>query len=168
VIILESLGVGQDETEISRYVDVNTVVLVPGLGDAMQMAKAGVRETADVFVINKSDKPEAELLKEHLLNSFGVLPPEARPQVVSTVASDGVGIQEAVSAIEEAFAKQKPYTQTKRRERIRAEIASSVHYFLQQKFQAHITEVAEQVYQGEMTPFEASKRLAARIDYRKD
>ncbi|MDX9872174.1 MAG: methylmalonyl Co-A mutase-associated GTPase MeaB, partial [Clostridia bacterium] len=42
VIILESLGVGQDETEISRYVDVNTVVLVPGLGDAMQMAKAGV------------------------------------------------------------------------------------------------------------------------------
>lgn len=168
VIIVESIGVGQDETEISRYVDVNTVVIVPGLGDTMQMSKAGVRETADVFIVNKSDKPEADVLKEHLLNSFGMLPHDKWPPVVSTIASDGVGIQEAVEAIYQAFEKQKPQAAEKLRERIRAEIASSVNYILQQKFQGLIMEATEQVCRGELMPFEASRKLAAAIEYRED
>ena len=168
VIIVESIGVGQDETEISKFVDVTTLVLVPGLGDAMQMAKAGVREIADVFVINKSDKPEAETLKEQLLNSFGILPLEFRPPVVSTVASEGSGVRELVAAVAEVAEKQKEFTDIKRRERIWAEVSSSVTYLLHIKLQGYIKDMVEEVYQSRMTPFEASKKLAECITYRRE
>jgi len=168
VIIVESIGVGQDETEISKFVDVTTLVLVPGLGDAMQMAKAGVREIADVFVINKSDKPEAETLKEQLLNSFGILPLEFRPPVVSTVASEGSGVRELVAAVAEVAEKQKEFTDIKRRERIWAEVSSSVTYLLHIILQGYIKDMVEEVYQSRMTPFEASKKLAECITYRRE
>lgn len=167
VIIVESIGVGQDETEISKFVDVTNLILVPGLGDTMQMAKAGVREIADIFTINKSDKPEAEILKEQLVNSFGILPPEERPPIISTIASDGVGIKELVAVIDETAEKQKAFADMKRRERIWAEVSSSVAYLLHQKFQERIKDIAEDVYQGSLTPFEASRKLAECIDYRK-
>ncbi|MDD5135538.1 MAG: methylmalonyl Co-A mutase-associated GTPase MeaB [Phycisphaerae bacterium] len=168
VIIVESIGVGQDETEISKFVDVTTLVLVPGLGDTMQMAKAGVREIADVFTINKSDKPEAEILKEQLVISFGILPPELRPPIISTVASEGVGVKELTAAISETAEKQKEFADVKRRERIWAEVSSSVLYLLQKKFQELIKDEVEEIYAGKTTPFEASKRLAECIECRKD
>jgi LAO/AO transport system kinase len=168
VIIVESIGIGQDETEISRFVDVNTLVLVPGLGDAMQMTKAGVRETAEMLIINKSDKPEAELLKEHLESSFGILPLESRPPIVSTIASDGIGIKEAVSEIGSIAEKQKAFADIKRRARIWAELNSSIWYLLHSKLQGPIKDMEEQIYQGNLTPFEASKKLVECINYKED
>ena len=168
VVIVESIGVGQDETEISRFVDVTTLVLVPGLGDAMQMAKAGVREIADIFVINKSDKPEAEVLKEQLLNSFGILPLEIRPPVISTVASEGTGVAELVDAVADMAEKQQEHSEKKRRERIWAEVSSSVLYLMNIKLQKHILDITEEVYKGKTTPFEASRRLADCIQYRRE
>jgi LAO/AO transport system kinase len=60
IIIVESLGVGQDETEITNFVDITVVTLVPGFGDEIQLSKAGIQEIGDVFIINKSDKPDAD------------------------------------------------------------------------------------------------------------
>ena len=66
VVIVETVGVGQDEVEIARLADVTLVVMVPGMGDDVQAIKAGIMEIADVFVINKSDLPGAEKLDREL------------------------------------------------------------------------------------------------------
>jgi len=103
VVIVETVGVGQDEVEIARLAGVTMVILVPGMGDDVQAIKAGIIEIADVFVINKSDLPGAEKL-ERELNSYLSLshrPDGWTPKIVHTVASDGKGIAEALEAARE-------------------------------------------------------------------
>ena len=163
VIILESIGVGQDQTEIANFVDVNVLVMVPGYGDAMQLAKAGIKEAADVFVINKSDKPEAAVLKEQIANSFGILAPEKRPPIISTIASEGLGMVEALEVIASTAEKQKVFAEQKRRERVVSEIRSSVNSVLGQMLDEPIKMLAQAVFNGLLTPREASTKLVKRF-----
>ena len=74
VVIVETVGVGQDEVEIARLADVTVVVLVPGMGDDVQAIKAGIMEIADVFVINKADLPGADKLEAELKASLSRIP----------------------------------------------------------------------------------------------
>lgn len=166
VIILESIGVGQDQTEITRFVDVTAVVLVPGYGDAIQMAKAGVKEAADIFIINKSDKPEAAALKEQIANSFGIMPMEFRPTIVNTIATDGVGIDEVISTIQKTAEKQGADVDRKRRERIWAEISSTIMNEISERIDECIKDMVEKVFAGHLTPYDASKKIAASIEFR--
>ncbi len=102
-VIVETVGVGQDEVEIARLADVTLVVMVPGMGDDVQAIKAGIMEIADVFVINKADQPGAEKL-ERELRSYLTLshrPDGWSPKIVQTVASDGKGIDELLAAARE-------------------------------------------------------------------
>jgi len=85
--------VGQDEVEIARLAAVTVVLLVPGLGDDVQTLKAGIMEIADVFVLNKADLPGADRLEREVRS----MPSEAL--VVRTVASEGKGVEETLSAI---------------------------------------------------------------------
>jgi LAO/AO transport system kinase len=103
VVIVETVGVGQDEVEIARLADVTVVVLVPGMGDDVQAIKAGIMEIADVFVINKADLPGAEKLERELMSYLGLShrPDGWTPQVVRTVASEGKGIPEVIKAVRE-------------------------------------------------------------------
>ncbi|HZT39669.1 MAG TPA: methylmalonyl Co-A mutase-associated GTPase MeaB [Bryobacteraceae bacterium] len=100
VILIETVGVGQDEVDIARLADVTMVVLVPGTGDDVQTIKAGIMEIADVFVINKADLPGAQKLerevKANLKLSQG--PQDWMPPVVMTVATERSGIAEALAA----------------------------------------------------------------------
>jgi len=103
VVLVETVGVGQDEVEIARLADVTLVVMVPGMGDDVQAIKAGIMEIADVFVINKADQPGAEKL-ERELKSYLTLshrPDGWSPTIVRTVASDGQGIEELLAAARE-------------------------------------------------------------------
>ena len=107
VVIVETVGVGQDEVEIARLADVTMVVMVPGMGDDVQAIKAGIMEIADVFVINKADLPGAEKL-ERELKSYLTLshrPDGWSPPIVQTVANDGKGIDEALAAAREYHAR---------------------------------------------------------------
>jgi LAO/AO transport system kinase len=92
-VIIETVGVGQDEIEITSVAQVTVVVLVPGMGDDVQAIKAGIMEIADIFVINKSDHPGAERV-EMELHAEGFHCP-----VIRTVATDGKGIAELADAI---------------------------------------------------------------------
>jgi LAO/AO transport system kinase len=106
-VIVETVGVGQDEVEIARLADVTMVVMVPGMGDDVQAIKAGIMEIADVFVINKADLPGAEKL-ERELKSYLTLshrPDGWSPPIVQTVANDGKGIDEALAAAREYHAR---------------------------------------------------------------
>jgi LAO/AO transport system kinase len=103
VVVIETVGVGQDEVEIARLAGVTMVVLVPGMGDDVQAIKAGIIEIADVFVINKSDLPGAEKLERELNNYLGLShrPDGWTPKIVHTVASEGKGIGEALAMARE-------------------------------------------------------------------
>ncbi len=101
LIMIETVGVGQDEVDIVRLADVTVVILVPGMGDDVQTIKAGIMEIADVFVINKSDRDGAEHVEKEIkaLQSLAARRDGWTPPVVKTVASAGSGIEELAAAI---------------------------------------------------------------------
>src|SRR6266849_6719059 len=101
-IIVETVGVGQDEVEIVKPADVCVVVLVPGMGDDVQTMKAGIMEIGDIFAINKADREgvlRTEKEVESLL-SFGPRADQWEPPIVKTVAIENKGIEELAAAIE--------------------------------------------------------------------
>jgi len=100
-VLIETVGVGQDEVEIAKLADVTVVVLVPGMGDDVQAIKAGIMEIADVFVINKSDQPGADRLEREILalQSLSTRHDGWVPPVVRAVATEGQGISETLAAI---------------------------------------------------------------------
>src|SRR5712692_1469645 len=103
-IIIETVGVGQDEIEIAKTADVCVVVLVPGMGDDVQAMKAGIMEIGDVLVINKADR-EGVLRTEKELESLltlSVRTDEWQPPIVKTVAIESKGIEELAAAIEKS------------------------------------------------------------------
>ncbi len=101
ILLIETVGVGQDEIEIARLADITLVVLVPGMGDDVQSLKAGVMEIADIFVINKSDREGADRVEQEIrgLQSLVTNHPERTPPVVRTVATTGDGLPLLSSAI---------------------------------------------------------------------
>jgi LAO/AO transport system kinase len=101
VLLIETVGVGQDEIEIARLADITVVVLVPGMGDDVQSLKAGVMEIADIFVVNKADREGADRVEQEIrgLQSLVTDHPERTPPVVRTVATTGDGLPTLVTAI---------------------------------------------------------------------
>ncbi|MEY3538710.1 MAG: methylmalonyl Co-A mutase-associated GTPase MeaB [Bacteroidota bacterium] len=100
-IIVETVGVGQSEVEVASLADTTVVVLVPEAGDEVQMMKSGLMEVADVFVVNKSDRPDATTFTNHIRQMImenGMS--EAVLKVVPTIASQGVGIDTLIEALE--------------------------------------------------------------------
>ncbi len=102
-VVIETVGVGQDEIEIAGLAQVTVVVLVPGMGDDVQAIKAGILEIADIYVINKADQPGAQRV-EREIGSMLSLAPRAdgwQPPVLRTVATEGTGVAELLAAIHE-------------------------------------------------------------------
>ncbi len=101
VILIETVGVGQDEVDIVRLADITVVILVPGMGDDVQTIKAGIMEIADIFVINKSDREGAERVEREIraLQTLATRQDGWTPPIVKTVASDGTGVPELSRAI---------------------------------------------------------------------
>jgi LAO/AO transport system kinase len=101
LIMVETVGVGQDEVDIVRLADVTILILVPGMGDDVQTIKAGIMEIADIFVINKSDRDGAEHVEREIrtLQSLATRHDGWVPPIVKTVASQGAGVAELAAAI---------------------------------------------------------------------
>jgi LAO/AO transport system kinase len=101
LIMIETVGVGQDEVDIVRLADVTILILVPGMGDDVQTLKAGIMEIADIFVINKSDRDGAEHVEREIrtLQSLAMRHDGWTPPIVKTVASQGMGIKELADAV---------------------------------------------------------------------
>jgi len=101
-IIIETVGVGQDEVEVVKAADVSVVVLVPGMGDDIQAIKAGIMEIGDVFVINKADRDGVNSTEKELeaLLSLATREDGWHPPIVKTIATENKGIQELAAAIE--------------------------------------------------------------------
>ncbi len=101
LVLIETVGVGQDEIDIVRLADITIVILVPGMGDDVQTIKAGIMEIADIFVINKSDREGADRVEKEIraLQSLATRGDAWTPPVVKTVASTGQGVDDLAAAI---------------------------------------------------------------------
>lgn len=116
-IIVETVGVGQDEVEIVKAADVSVVVLVPGMGDDIQAIKAGIMEIGDVFVINKADREGVLRTEKELeaLLSLAHRPDFWNPPIVKTIAPESKGIEDLARAIESYYEFQKSGENLERR-----------------------------------------------------
>jgi len=118
LVMIETVGVGQDEVDIVRLADVTIVILVPGMGDDVQTIKAGIMEIADIFVINKSDREGADRVEREIrsMQSLAIRHDGWTPPVVKTVASEAKGIKELAAAIAnfEEFLQKKDLLLTKK------------------------------------------------------
>ena len=101
-LLLETVGVGQDEIDIVRLADITILVLVPGMGDDVQSIKAGIMEIADIFVVNKSDRDGADRVEKEVrsMQSLAAQHGSWIPPVIRTIASNGVGIEELEHAVD--------------------------------------------------------------------
>ena len=137
VVLIETVGVGQDEVDIVRTADVSIVVLVPGAGDEVQALKAGIMEIADIFVVNKADREGADRTAASIeamlsLDSFG--DGRWRPPIVKTEATTGKGVAELVETIERF----RVHTAATRGERRRARAEFRVRELLAHRFVRHV------------------------------
>jgi LAO/AO transport system kinase len=150
VILLESVGVGQSEIEIAAVADPTVVILNPGAGDAVQAAKAGLLEVADIVAVNKADRDGAEQTVRDLRAEMG---PDGAP-IVSLVAARGEGVADLVAAID---AHHRADSRERRLARARAQILSLAHTLL--RTQPDLDRLAESVVDGADDPYTAAERL---------
>jgi LAO/AO transport system kinase len=137
VVIIETVGVGQDEVEIVRTADISIVTLVPGTGDDVQALKAGIMEIADVFVVNKSDREGADRLVSAIESNLSLheyAPRQWRPPIVKTVATTGEGVPALIDAVR-TFREHSRATQTSRR---RARYETRVRELVAERLMKHL------------------------------
>jgi LAO/AO transport system kinase len=171
VIIIETVGVGQAEVAIASYADSVVVLLAPGMGDAVQAAKAGILEVADVFAVNKADKPDSHQVVRDLRSMLALAdrqPGDWKPPIVLTVAMHGAedeGIGELVSRLDDhrSWLTDTGELDRRRLARAREEITALAYAELRQKVAANrIDELAARVADGSLDPFRAAEELLDR------
>ena len=171
IVLIETVGVGQDEVDIVRTADVSVVTIVPGAGDEVQALKAGIMEIADIFVVNKADRDGADRTVasiESLLSLQAFKPDEWRPPIVKTEATTGKGIPELVEAIERFRA----HTAGNSGSRRRARAEWRMRELLGQRFLQHVEECVltagefdttlDRIAARELDPYTAVDAIIAR------
>jgi LAO/AO transport system kinase len=171
--VVETVGVGQAEVEIAGLADTTVVLLAPGMGDAIQAAKAGVLEIADVFVVNKADRDGADTTYRDIQGMIGLgerAPGQWRPRVVRCVASRGEGIDELVEAIEahRAYLTDSGELTARRTRRAEAEIGAIALGALRARMQdlrsgTTLSALAAEVAAGRTDPYAAAEALLAEL-----
>jgi LAO/AO transport system kinase len=167
-VLVETVGVGQSEVEVSRVADCTVVLLAPGAGDGIQAAKAGILEIGDVFVVNKSDREGAHAVVRDLRTMTALdarVDGEWRPPIVSLVATTGEGIPELLAALDRfrAEAEAAGRWPARRLVRARQEVETLALAELQREFSldngTELEELATAVRDGRLDPFTAAARL---------
>jgi LAO/AO transport system kinase len=169
VILIETVGVGQAEVEIASTADTTLVVVAPGMGDSIQAAKAGILEIADVFVVNKSDRPGAQEAVRDLRTMLAMAaydPSGWKPPIVSATASAGEGIADLATAIarHQSWLAESGERDKRRRARARDEILAIAITELRARLgslpgEADVEELAERVAVGDIDPYTAADKL---------
>ncbi len=173
IIIIETVGVGQDEIDISRMAHTTVVVFVPGLGDEIQAFKAGIIEIADMFVINKADRPGADEVINHLqmLLLTGQTDEKSFPPIVKTIATDSDNKKNGISELYQSFIKHQQFLvdsgliQKKYYHRIdsliKQHLAQKFSETLESYFEKHSKDsLVNEVIQKKLNPFSVAQCIA--------
>jgi LAO/AO transport system kinase len=165
-IVVETVGVGQVEVEVAGAADTTVVVVNPGWGDAVQANKAGLLEIADVFVINKADRPGADEARRDLERMLDLTAPSAwRPPIVATTAATGDGVGDLWAAVREhrEHLTSDGQLEERRRSRIAAEITEIVAALLRERAKAsgsdRLEQLAASVAARDLDPWSAAAEL---------
>jgi LAO/AO transport system kinase len=165
LIIIETVGVGQAEVAIASLADSVVVLLAPGMGDAIQAAKAGILEVADLFVVNKADKPDTQQVVRDLRNMIALAdrgPADWKPPILTTIATKGEGISELVTRLEAHWCWLNSTGELARRRQARAreEITALAFAALRGRLAAdRVDALARQVADGTLDPFQAAEEF---------
>jgi LAO/AO transport system kinase len=171
VVVIETVGVGQDEVDVVRTADISIVVLVPGTGDEVQALKAGIMEIADIFVVNKADREGADRLVQSVTATLGLqtfAPGEWRPPVLKTEATAGAGVAELWSAIGAFREHGGPVRESRRRTRHEYRLRELLsHQFLRRVDEAlprgEFTRLVDRVAAREIDPYSAAAEIMERV-----
>ena len=173
VILIETVGVGQDEVDIVRLADITILILVPGMGDDVQTIKAGIMEIADIFAINKSDRDGAERVEREIraLQSLATRNDGWTPPIVKTVASEGKGIEELAAAVAEyeSFLQKENRALQKSVENWRERLVEMLRDAMLEKARAqlgdgNIAELARDVAEHKRDPYTLVEEIAGRAE----
>jgi LAO/AO transport system kinase len=169
VIMIETVGVGQAEVAVASLADSTLVIVAPGMGDSIQAAKAGILEIADIFVVNKSDRPGAQEAIRDLRTMLAMARYGAgdwKPPIVSTTAAAGEGIDELVGRLEEhgAWLGESGERERRRLARAREEVSAIAVAALRERLgalpgESQLEELAGHVASGELDPYTAADKL---------
>jgi GTPase len=173
IVLIETVGVGQDEIDIVRLSDVTIVVLVPGMGDDVQSLKAGIMEIADLFVVNKADRHGADRVEKEvramqsLASSYG----DWTPPIVKTIASSGEGIDILIEAIAQTkqWLEKDGRMEVRRRKFWRERITEMMRHALMRQVRRHglsdeeLEAYASRVASKEEDPYKLVPELVARV-----
>ena len=159
LVIIETVGVGQSEVEITDACDTTLVIVTPGWGDAVQAAKAGLMEIADVFVVNKADRAGTRDTVREIKQMLDMSDAEFKPDVVETVATKGEGMDDLWTAIEKhrAYQEEKGLLEKRRRRRIERELKEIVAERYRRRVETEagplLTELTDEVIAREIDPY---------------
>jgi LAO/AO transport system kinase len=176
LILIETVGVGQDEVDIVRLADITIVILVPGMGDDVQTIKAGIMEIADIFVINKSDRDGAERVEREIraLQSLATRNDGWIPPIVKTVASEGKGIAELAAAISqyEAYLEENNLEKQHSVENWKARLVEMVRDEMLEKARAHFSDgqverYAIEIAEHKLDPYTLVEEIVGRVEREK-
>jgi LAO/AO transport system kinase len=170
VVLVETVGVGQDEVEIVGTADVSLVVLVPGLGDEVQALKAGIMEIADVFVVNKADREGVDRVVAEIQSMLSMAHGR-QPEIVQTVAASGQGIDEMLAAVDRYVAEARESGELERRRR--AQVRRLFEETLQERLRERVRERAlpepelarlvERLHERTLDPYGAADEVLRRL-----
>ena len=175
VVLVETVGVGQDEVEVVRTVQTNVVVLVPGMGDDIQAIKAGIMEIGDIFVVNKADRPGADRTVNEVTMMMSLVEEHAAwvPPIVKTVASRSEGIAELAEALDRHYDHLAASGELDRRNRDRVRIRIETH--LKERFmdrligetlqRAEYEQLLDDVLRKRNNPHDAAENVLARVRF---
>ncbi|MGA2645073.1 MAG: methylmalonyl Co-A mutase-associated GTPase MeaB [Candidatus Sulfotelmatobacter sp.] len=172
LIMIETVGVGQDEVDIVRLADVTVVILVPGMGDDVQIIKAGIMEIADIFVINKSDRDGAEHVEREIrtLQSLAMRSDGWTPPIIKTVASQALGIEELADAVAsyEDYLKKKNLVMNKSVENWQQRLVEMLRDAMLEKARQHMGDgglgrYAAEVAEHKRDPYTVVEEIAANV-----
>jgi LAO/AO transport system kinase len=170
IVLVETVGVGQDEMAVAGLADTTLLVEMPGMGDDVQALKAGILEIADVIVINKADREGADRLANQIKTVMRLLPGNEGawlPPIVKTVAAEGTGIAELGEAIEKhhAYIEESGQKAARRRERLRQEVAERARDLLFRRItrdldaRGALEPMLDALASGELDPVSAAQRI---------
>ena len=172
IILIETVGVGQDQVDIVKIADTTIVVLVPGLGDSIQTIKAGLMEIADIFVVNKADKKEAEQVVAEIESMLDISSKSDRNiTIIKTSTKEKQGISDLVDEIEnhkDYLIKSKKYN-TQKKKRYQAELTELIrkklicYVFDESNLENKMDILIDQISNKKIDPYTATEEILGKI-----
>jgi len=169
-ILVETVGVGQDEVEVVKLADIVIVILIPGAGDEIQAFKAGIMEIADIFVLNKADSPDAEKTERQLKAMLDLgFEGETMPPIVKTVATEGEGVELLVKEIDKLVGSKSQEFIDSRKKRLiswmlRDIISEKIYQAVSQNIpESEFERLVERIFKREIDPYTVADEIVGRL-----